>query len=393
MPTHPIRILLILETYLPDVGGAEFHLHYLAKQFLARGHAVEIVTGNTDLGLDHRDLCPVHRYPHAVGRRAVPYTLVWLLRFVRLFRRFDIIHAHHSSFLATLAVIAGRLTGRPVVVSLHGLGTLDTSVGRCPIRRLYRWLSLRGASRIIATSEELQAVARRFVPEKRIALITNGVDTGQFVPPPSRSFEQIATRLRLVTLRRLTPKNGVQFVIQALAVAGQRLSFQLRVVGDGPLRGGLERAVATQGLGDRVRFDGFLSPGQVIPILGECDVALFLSTAESTSLAALECMATGCLVVCSNAGAFPRFVEHGVSGFIIDLFDQGTSRYDAPEYLAPAQVARIVDTLVAIQHTPPADLAAIAGCARQRVRERFDWAAITEYTLTEVYQPLREGIS
>ncbi|MEI6413940.1 MAG: hypothetical protein WCP34_06710, partial [Pseudomonadota bacterium] len=41
----------------------------------------------------------------------------------------------------------------------------------------------------------------------------------------------------------------------------------------------------------------------------------------------------------------------------------------------------------------PVVVSLIARCARQRVREHFDWSAITEYTLTEVYQPLREGMS
>ncbi|CAK0749043.1 conserved hypothetical protein [Gammaproteobacteria bacterium] len=388
---RPLRLLLILETYLPDIGGAEFHLHYLAQQMLAQGHEVEIVTGQTELGPTHQDICPVHRYPHAVGRRALPYTLLWLFRFLLLFRRFDVIHAHHSSFLATVAVIAGRLTGRPVVVSLHGLGTHDSAVGRCPIRRLYRYLSLRGATRIIATSKELQAVARRFVPAERIVFITNGVDITRFAPRSARSFEQIGTVMRLVALRRLTLSRGVHFAIQALVAAGERLACTLRIVGDGPLRAQLEGAVRDQGLGDRVHFDGFLSHDQVLPVLEVCDVALFLSTAESTSLAALECMAMGCVVVCSNAGAFPYFIESGVTGFIVDIFEEGVSHYDAPERLEPAQIDRIIETLVKIQNTPPSELAAISHQARQMVRERFDWAVIAEKTLIEVYQPLRKS--
>ncbi|CAK0781320.1 conserved hypothetical protein [Gammaproteobacteria bacterium] len=382
------RILLILETYLPDIGGAEFHLYYLAKQLLARGYAVEIVTGCTDLKPDHQDICPVHRYPHAVGRRALPYALVWLFRFIRMFRQFDIIHVHHSSFLATIAVIAGRITGRPVVVSLHGLGAHHSAVGRCPIRRFYRYLSLRGATRIIATSEELQAVAWRFAPAERVFFIPNGVDTKTFTPRQPRSFDHIGKELRLLTLRRLTLKHGVQFVIQALAAAGNRLAFTLRIAGDGPLRDTLERAVASHGLDDRVHFEGFLSHRQIIPVLEGCDVALFLSTVESTSLAALECMAMGCLVVCSNAGAYPRFIKHGVTGFMVDLFEDSTSRHDAPESLDPSQVVRIVDTLVAIQHMAPTDLAKVVEQARGVVRECFDWSVITERTLTEAYLPL-----
>lgn len=386
------RVLQILETYLPLIGGAEFHLHYLTQNLIAQGYQVEIVTGQTDGPVEHQDICPVHRLPHAVGRRAAPYVGLWLIRFLILFRRFDLIHVHHSSFLAFVAVIAGRLTGRPVVLTLHGLGALDSSVGRCPIRTLYRRVSLRGATRIIATSDELLAVALRFVPPERVVEVTNGVDTTQFAPATPRDFEGVASHLRLVTLRRLNPKNGVQFVIDALAAAGPRLAAQLRIVGDGPLRPAIEAAVAAHRLGDRVRFEGFLSHRQVTPLLDACDVALFLSTAESTSLAALECMAKGCLVVCSNAGAFPRFIRDGETGFIVPLFIEGQSDYDAPPHLEPWQATRVAETLMAIQAMPPAQLRRMAERAREEVRTRFDWSAITARTIAEVYHHPSVGV-
>jgi glycosyltransferase involved in cell wall biosynthesis len=379
------RVLQILETYLPLIGGAEFHLHYLTQNLIAAGYRVEIVTGLADGPVEHHDICPVHRLPHAVGRRAAPYVWLWLARFVWLFRRFDLIHVHHSSFLAFVAVMAGRLTGRPVVLTLHGLGALDSSVGRCPIRTFYRWVSLRGATRIIATSDELRAVALRFVPPERVVEITNGVDTTLFSPAATRGFDGVAETLRLVTLRRLNPKNGVQFVIDALAAAGTRLKARLRIVGDGPLRPAIEAAIVEQGLADRVTFEGFLAHRQVLPLLDDCDVALFLSTAESTSLAALECMAKGCLVVCSNAGAFPRFVRHGATGFIVKLFTEGQSDYDAPLHLEPWQAAQVAETLIAIQAMPAAQLQTIAERARAYVRTHFDWSAITARTIAQAY--------
>ncbi|MEI6556959.1 MAG: glycosyltransferase family 4 protein [Rhodospirillaceae bacterium] len=383
------RVLQILETYLPLIGGAEFHLHYLTQNLIAQGWEVEIVTGLADdATVAHRDICPVHRLPHAVGRRALPYLFVWLLRFVRMFPRFDVIHVHHTSFLSFVAVIAGWLTGKRIVVTLHGLGVLDSGVGRCPIRLMYRWLSMTGAGRIIATSEEMTAVAVRFVPRGRVVEITNGVDTERFAPAGDRSFEGVATVLRLATLRRMNPKNGVHFVIDALGLARDRLSFRLRMAGDGPLRPAIEAGITGFGLGERVIFEGFLSHDQVKPLLDETDIAMFLSTAESTSLAALECMAMGCIVVCSNAGAFPLFVRNRETGFIIDLFEPGQSDYAAPMHLEAWQNQRIAETLIAIQALPAAELRAVSEAARAYVRAHFDWSVITGQTVERVYRPL-----
>ena len=381
------RVLQLLETYLPQIGGAEFHLHYLTVNLLAQGWDVEIVTGYDDeASVEHTDPCTVYRLPHAVGRKALPWTLLWILRFVRMFRRFDVIHAHHSSFLAFVAVIAGWLVGKPVVMTLHGLGTLDSGVGRSPIRRLYRWVSFKGAARIIATSDEMAEVARRFVPEERIAIITNGVSTDRFAPSAERTFAGLGETLRLATLRRMNPKNGVHFVIDALGLVRDRLRYTLRMAGDGPLRPHIEASIAEFGLGDRVTFEGFLSHKQVVPLLDVCDAALFLSTAESTSLAALECMAMGCLVVCSNAGAFPLFVKNGETGFVIELFAEGQSDYGAPMHLEPWQTQRVADTLVAIQALPAAEQKRISDNARAYVRDYFDWSVITAQTVAQVYR-------
>ncbi len=374
---------------MPLIGGAEFHLHYLTQNLIEQGWEVEIVTGLADdATVEYQDICPVHRLPHAVGRRALPYFFVWLARFIRMFPKFDVIHVHHTSFLSFVAVIAGWLTGKRIVVTLHGLGVLDSGVGRCPIRLMYRWLSMKGAGRIIATSEEMTAVAVRFVARDRVVEVTNGVDTKRFSATGDRSFEHVGETLRLATLRRMNPKNGVHFVIDALGLARDTLRFHLRMAGDGPLRPAIEARIAEFGLVGRATFEGFLNHDQVKGVLDETDLAMFLSTAESTSLAALECMAMGCIVVCSNAGAFPLFVRDRETGFIIDLFEQGQSDYAAPLHLEAWQNQRIAETLIAIQAMPAAELRAISEAAQAYVRAYFDWSVITANTVAQAYQPL-----
>jgi glycosyltransferase involved in cell wall biosynthesis len=385
-----MRILVIQETYLPLVGGAEWHVHYLTEHLLALGHEVEIVTGRVDdqLLAGHRDPCPVHRHAHAVGRKAWPWLPVWIARFVGLFRRFDLVHVHHPSFLCMAAVLAARLTGTPVVVTLHGLGALDSSVGGSWLRKLYRYASFRGVGRAIATSEEMHAVACRFLPRERVALITNGVDSAVFAPPAPRDFSAAAAGLAMVTVRRLAPKNGVQYAVEALARAGDRVGGTLRIIGDGVLKERITGLIERSGLAGRVRFEGFLARERIIEALAGCDVALFLSTAESTSLAALECMAMGCIVVASNAGALPDIVHDGETGLVLDLFEPGLSLYQAPEQLSDRQYETIIAALARLQASPPEHLRRLSDNARRFVVETFDWSVIVGRTVAEVYQPL-----
>jgi len=384
-----MRVLLVQETYLPLVGGAEWHLHHLARNLVALGNQVEIVTGRSgDAHLaGHQDPCPVQRHPGAVGRRGLPYLPLWLVRFVRLFRRFDLVHVHHPSLLCFAAVLAARVTGTPVVLTLHGLGVLDSSVSHSWLKRLYRRVSFRGVTRVIATSEEMREVARRFVPDERIVLITNGVDTSRFAPRQPRTFTGVTDQLRLVTVRRFTPKNGVQYAVEALIRAGDRVRGHLRLIGDGVLRPRIEAAVQAAGAQERIRLEGFFGPEALIEALEQADAALFLSTAESTSLAVLECLAMGCLVVASNAGALPDLVQDGETGFILPLFAPGSSDYRALEHLTGPQEELVIAALERLQAHPPERLAAIAAAARRFVVDNFDWHPLVARTVAEVYQP------
>ena len=158
-------------------------------------------------------------------------------------------------------------------------------------------------------------------------------------------------------------------------------------IGDGVLRERIASLIETYQLGARVRPEGFLDHHQIVTALGDCDVALFLSTAESTSLAALECMAMGCIVVASNAGALPDLVRPGETGLVLDLFQRGRSLYQAPEQLSDAQYETIIAALARLEASPPETLRRLSAEARRYVAQTYDWSVIVGRTVAEVYRP------
>lgn len=382
---RPLRIAMLQETYLPIRGGAEMHVYYLSRALLRDGHSVEVFT--TTPGGAAADDSP------KLTRRRLHRGLLYPLRFpywgaivLRAALRNDVLHAHYSSFLAAMVVLVARLTGRRSVVTLHGFGTLESSVGRSLLRRAYRRLSLRFADRIIATSGEMADVAHRFATPEQIEVITNGVDTTAFAPAIRGRFDDISRTLKLLTLRRLVPKNGVHFAVQATEALAREMPLRLEIVGDGGLRELIRNRIADLGLEHVIAMHGALPPEQVVERLKTAHVALFLSTAESTSLAALECMARGCLVLASRVGAFPEFIEHGRTGFLVDIFGDARSNYDAPNALTPEQVRKVTDALRAIASTPPRQLEEIASRARAVVQERYDWNEIARRTVDRAYR-------
>jgi glycosyltransferase involved in cell wall biosynthesis len=96
----------------------------------------------------------------------------------------------------------------------------------------------------------------------------------------------------------------------------------LTLVGDGPLRPRLERAVSRAGLADRVRLTGRVARDGVAALLAEADLYVAPAVLESFGLAALEARSVGLPVVGRSDSGMTDFVRSGVEGLLAPT-DQG----------------------------------------------------------------------
>ncbi|NDL57649.1 glycosyltransferase family 4 protein [Phytoactinopolyspora mesophila] len=100
---------------------------------------------------------------------------------------------------------------------------------------------------------------------------------------------------------KFTPVKGVLDVVDAAALLPRDRSWELRLIGDGPLRPQLESAVAQRGLTERVRFLGFRNADELPALMSEIDIMVMPSRKEPRGLVAIEAMAAGAAVVVSSA--------------------------------------------------------------------------------------------
>lgn len=91
------------------------------------------------------------------------------------------------------------------------------------------------------------------------------------------------------------------------------------IVGDGPLRPGLEARASALGLSGRVHFAGFRD--DVPAILPALDVLLFTSKEEGLGSSILEAWACGVPVVATAAGGIPELVQDGETGLLAPVGD------------------------------------------------------------------------
>lgn len=360
-----MKVGIVIDTYLPQIGGAEVHVKNLAH-FLRENLEVRIFT-NTP-GENEVDGIKVFRNNHR-GIKIIKIfkDIVALSGFVK---NSDVVHAHYTFYLSFLSGLLARLFNKPVVVTLHGLGTLDSSVKKSFFRKVFRYFSFKFANAIFATSEEMVEVARRYVPNDKIYLIPNGVDTEYFSP---QSINTTNSKFVVLSARRLNPKNGVQYLIEALpAIIKEIPNTEAQIMCKDKLEQYLRQRVSDLGIEKYVNFIGEIPNNRIRDLYSGADVVVFPSSAESTSIACLEAMSMGKAVVASALGVYQQMLGNNERGLLVKLFDRDSSDYDAPLTLSGDRIDRLSSAIISLAKNEKIKKE-IGEKAREHVREIYDW--------------------
>jgi UDP-glucose:(heptosyl)LPS alpha-1,3-glucosyltransferase len=176
-------------------------------------------------------------------------------------------------------------------------------------------------------------IARRFgVPEAKLHVIRNGVDTEVFHP---RARAQHRDRVRRdLGLAEAQPvflhvgsgfeRKGVATSLAALAATGNRDS-RLLIVGRDKRRAHFERLASKLGLGGRAIFLG--GRPDVLPYYGAADAFVLPTLYDPMPNAALEALACGLPAIVSSSCGAAELVGDGKGGFVVEPLDvAGVSR-------------------------------------------------------------------
>jgi len=201
--------------------------------------------------------------------------------------------------------------------------------------------------------------------------VTKGVDTQVFTPegPNLRDTLGLAGQRVVIIVTRLVPIKNLPLLLEAIARARTAdPGIALLVVGEGPLRADLEARAARLGLGDAVRFAGYVPQAATAAYYRTADVFALSSDFDNSPNVVLEAMASGLPVVATDVGGLRDYVTPPANGVL-------TPKGDATA-LAGALVATLAD---------PSRAAAIGRHNRDEAVRRFSWAASAS-ALRTVYQ-------
>ena len=327
-------------------GGAEQILMHLDAGLTSRGHRSLVIAqeGSRVCGT----LVPVPRPPEALSHQAfvrAEQAHREAIASVLARERVDVVHLHGVDFFCYLP----RTCLAPVVVTLH--------LPRACYQPEARDLRFPGVRFVCVSRSQL-----RSWPNRQLDVVDNGV-------PLDRFGAAISRRQYVLLLGRICPEKGWHLALDAARRAGIRAVLAGSVQGfpeheryfHEEIRPWLQRGRAVYiGAAEGTRKRRLLGAARCVVISSQVP--------ETSSLAAIEALASGTPVVAFARGALPDLVEHGHNGFLVDNVDemadaiQHVGRLD-PEACRQTAVARfdanrMVDAYLALYARETASRAA-----------------------------------
>ncbi len=370
-----MRILLVNwnDRENPHAGGAEIHLHEVFGRLVRRGHAVDLVASGWPGAAPRADQDGIQVY-RTGSRYSFP---VWGRAAVRERLRagsYDVL----VEDLNKIPLYLAGMTRLPLSVLVHHLfGSTIFQEAAVPVATLVwlserplPWLYRRAAFQAVSESTRADLVARG-VPRDRIEVIPEGIDTEWFCPDAATPR---APRPTFLYVGRLKRYKGLEIALRALAEARRaRPDVTLEIAGQGDDRPRLERLAGELGLGDGVRFLGFVTEAEKRRLLRRAWAVVYPSPKEGWGISNVEAAACGTPALASDSPGLRESVRHGETGFLVPHGDVRA--------LAERMVALAADATLVVR----------LGRSARAFAEQLSWERAAGATEAHLHRVIAQG--
>ncbi|MBI2056274.1 MAG: glycosyltransferase family 4 protein [Candidatus Sungbacteria bacterium] len=288
----------------------------------------------------------------------------------------DIVHLN-SSKIGILGAIAARAasfaTGKriKIIFTAHGWAFNEdrSALQNKSIYCAVRFGSLLQDRVIVINSRDLET-AKKFITEKKLALILNGITAPDFFPQTyareylGKKAGTIFSEHTLVigTIAELTKNKGITYLIAASPRLNKSYSFHTVIIGDGEDREALNAEIKKHRMEDKISLAGFLA-GAAQYIHG-FDIFVLPSLKEGLPYVILEAMHAGVPVVATDIGGISDLIEHKKTGFLVPA-------------KSPGHIASAVRRLAADKKLR----GTISTNAKETLKKKFDFSAMIKKTI------------
>lgn len=251
--------------------------------------------------------------PYYLVKKARKFGMILLEEYIQEFGKPDIVHLHCYEGGEFAKAIKEKY-GIPYAVTEHSsrflLGTIPSSL-EAVAKSVFANATIRIAvSRFLKeTLEQKYQLDFQYVP--------NIVDVSAFTINSSVQKKESFT---FVHVAGLNPNKNQTMLIQAFQAFSNKFpECHLKIVGDGPLRGELEKLVEQLNLTQQVHFAGHQSRDRLLAIYNESHAFILTSFKETFGVVLIEAMSCGLPIIATKCGGPESIISESYLGELSEI--------------------------------------------------------------------------
>ena len=411
----PLRIAFLTYRGHPYTGGQGVYTRHMARELVALGHDVEVISGppypHLDPGIRLTKLPSLDLYrmpdPFRIPRLSefkdrfdvleylvtsaatfaepLTFSLRAHRELIGRLKEFDLVHDNQCLGTGILKI---HEAGLPVLETIHHPITVDrrletkhatTPWKRFTKNRFYAFTTMqtkvaKKLPRILTVSSNSHddIIKDHGVDPERLHIVHVGVDPQQF--RPLTDVDVVPGRL-MTTASADVAMKGLAFLLEALAkLRAEDDTIHLGVIGKPKYDSRATQLIRELDLSSSIEFITGVSDQRIVELYNQAQLAVVPSLYEGFSLPAIEAMSCGVPLIATTGGALPEVVG-----------DDGVTALQVPPGDSEALSAKIKWGLA------EKDLRSTVGVAgRERVIRNFSWTITAERTVEHYRALLRE---
>lgn len=291
----PIWIRIPPEKY----GGSEMICSLLTEELVKMGHEVTLFA--TKDAITQARLEWVCEKPIGIGNPDIMPTYVHFAHAFSKWKEFDIIHSHGGIF----GMIYGPVIPKPLVVTMHNIYLRPNSLEFHYFKNKANYVAISQSQKRIATGMNVTAV------------VYNAIDL------PKYKFETQKENY-LLWLSNCVPDKGPDIAIRVAKDLNMKLIMAGKIDKNLPEHVRyFEETIKPHIDGKQIIFYEELTAEEKNNLYGKARCFLFpIRWEEPFGMVMAESMACGTPVVAFRRGSVPEVVKNGVTGFVVDTYEE-----------------------------------------------------------------------